>query len=194
MNNDNEQNNNNDDNPDNEEKIGVYLCHCGGNISDHVDVDKVAENVKGLPGVVKVQTNSFMCSDPGQGLVKQDIQEHGLNRIVIASCSPRTHEPLFRETMREAGLNPYLFEMTNIRDQCSWVHSNEPEAATEKSIELAKMAIARSRNLSPLQGSTLAVNQSGLVIGGGLTGMTAALSLAEQGFKVNLIHLGLILG
>ena len=116
------------------------------------------------------------------------IREHRLNRIVVASCTPRTHEPLFRETLREAGLNPYLFEMANIRDQCSWVHSAVPQSATEKATDLVKMAISRARFLSPLESGTLAVDQTGLVIGGGLSGMTAALALANQGFKVHLIE------
>ena len=116
------------------------------------------------------------------------IHEHRLNRIVVASCTPRTHEPLFRDTLRQAGLNQYLFELANIRDQCSWVHSAVPEAATQKAAELVKMSIARARRLVPLRESSFAVTQTGLVIGGGVSGMTAALALADQGFKVHLVE------
>jgi heterodisulfide reductase subunit A len=130
----------------------------------------------------------FTCSDTSLSNIKDMIRQHRLNRIVVASCTPRTHEPLFRETLREAGLNQYLFEMANIRDQCSWVHSTVPQSATEKATEMVKMAIARSRLLSPLEGGTLQVDQTGIVIGGGLSGMTSALALAEQGFNVHLIE------
>jgi heterodisulfide reductase subunit A2 len=130
----------------------------------------------------------FTCSDTSLSNIKDVIREHRLNRIVVASCTPRTHEPLFRETLREAGLNPHLFEMANIRDQCSWVHSAVAQSATEKAVELVKMAIARARVLLPLEGGTLKVDQTGLVIGGGLSGMTAALALANQGFPVHLIE------
>ncbi|MGA2172027.1 MAG: FAD-dependent oxidoreductase, partial [Sedimentisphaerales bacterium] len=128
------------------------------------------------------------CSDTSLSNIKDMIREHRLNRIVVASCTPRTHEPLFRETLREAGLNPYLFEMANIRDQCSWVHSAVPQSATDKATDLVKMAISRARLLSPLESGTLEVDQTGLVIGGGLSGMTSALALANQGLKVHLIE------
>jgi heterodisulfide reductase subunit A-like polyferredoxin len=179
---------------DEEPRIGVFICHCGMNIGSVVDVEHVTESIKDQDDVVFATHTMFTCSDTSLSNIKDMICEHRLNRIVVASCTPRTHEPLFRETLREAGLNPYLFEMANIRDQCSWVHSSEPESATEKAVELVEMAIARARCLSPLEGSTLAVDQKGLVIGGGLSGMTSALSLAEQGFKVHLVecsnHLG----
>lgn len=179
---------------DEEPRIGVFICHCGMNIASVVDVEHVTESIKNQDDVVFATHTMFTCSDTSLSNIKDMIHEHRLNRVVVASCTPRTHEPLFRETLREAGLNPYLFEMANIRDQCSWVHSSEPESATEKAIELVEMAIARARYLSPLEGSTLTVDQKGLVIGGGLSGMTAALALAEQGFKVNLVecsnHLG----
>ena len=173
---------------DEEPRIGVFVCHCGMNIASVVDVEGVVESVKSQPGVVTATHTMFTCSDTSLTNIKDTIREHRLNRVVVASCTPRTHEPLFRETLREAGLNPYLFELANIRDQCSWVHSNEPQAATEKAIELVKMAIARSTYLSPLEGSTLVVDQTGLVIGGGLAGMTAALALADQGFPVHLVE------
>jgi heterodisulfide reductase subunit A-like polyferredoxin len=169
-------------------RIGVFVCHCGMNIGSVVDVEQVVKNIEKLPGVVFASHTMFTCSDTSLSNIKDMIHEHRLNRVVVASCTPRTHEPLFRETLREAGLNPYLFEMANIRDQCSWVHSAVPQSATEKATELVKMAIARARLLTPLESGTLAVDQTGLVIGGGLSGMTAALALANQGFKVHLVE------
>jgi heterodisulfide reductase subunit A-like polyferredoxin len=171
---------------DEEPRIGVFVCHCGRNIGSVIDVERVAKTIEAEPGVVLATHTMFTCSDTSLSNIRAQIVEHRLNRIVVASCTPRTHEPLFRETMREAGLNPYLFEMANIRDQCSWVHSASPERATQKATELVKMAVSRSRLLSPLEPGTLAVDQKGLVIGGGLAGMTAALALANQGFKVHL--------
>jgi len=169
-------------------RIGVFVCHCGTNIASTVDVERVTKTISSDPQIVLATHSMYACSDASLSEVKNAIRDFRLNRIVVASCTPRTHEPLFRETLREAGLNPYLFELANIRDQCSWVHSSEPEAATEKAIELVRMAIARTRLLKPLIGETLAVNQDGLVIGGGLSGMTAALSLADQGFSVHLVE------
>jgi len=169
-------------------RIGVFVCHCGRNIGSVVDVENVVKAIESLPNVVHATHTMFTCSDTSLTNIREQIGKHRLNRIVVASCTPRTHEPLFRETMREAGLNPYLFEMANIRDQCSWVHSTSPQIATEKSVELVRMAIARAALLSSLEGSMLAVDQKGLVIGGGLSGMTAALALANQGFKVHLIE------
>ncbi|MEN6426853.1 MAG: FAD-dependent oxidoreductase [Phycisphaerales bacterium] len=169
-------------------RIGVFVCHCGRNIGSVVDVENVVKAIESLPNVVYATHTMFTCSDTSLSNIRDMIGKHRLNRIVVASCTPRTHEPLFRETMREAGLNPYLFEMANIRDQCSWVHSATPEVATRKSVELVKMAVARAGLLSPLEPGTLAVDQKGLVIGGGLSGMTAALALADQGFKIHLIE------
>ncbi len=173
---------------DEEPRIGVFVCHCGRNIGSVIDVERVTKDIEAERGVVFATHTMFTCSDTSLSNIRQQIVEHRLNRIVVASCTPRTHEPLFRETMREAGLNPYLFEMANIRDQCSWVHSGSPEIATQKATELVKMAVARSHLLSPLEPGTLAVDQKGLVIGGGLAGMTAALALANQGFKVHLVE------
>jgi len=173
---------------DEEPRIGVFVCHCGINIASVVDVERVTEAVANEPDVVMATHTMFTCSDTSLSNVKDMIREHRLNRVVVASCTPRTHEPLFRETLREVGLNQYLFELANIRDQCSWVHSSEPEAATEKAIELVRMSIARARLLEPLEGTSLAVDQSALVIGGGLSGLTAALSLGDQGFKVHLVE------
>lgn len=169
-------------------RIGVFVCHCGRNIGSVVDVENVVKAIESLPNVVYATHTMFTCSDTSLSNIRDMIGKHRLNRIVVASCTPRTHEPLFRETMREAGLNPYLFEMANIRDQCSWVHSATHEVATRKSVELVKMAVARAGLLSPLEPGTLAVDQKGFVIGGGLSGMTAALALANQGFKVHLIE------
>jgi heterodisulfide reductase subunit A-like polyferredoxin len=173
---------------DEDPRIGVFVCHCGMNIGSVVDVERVVKNIENLPDVIFASHTMFTCSNTSLSNIKDKIREHRLNRIVVASCTPRTHEPLFRETLREAGLNPYLFEMANIRDQCSWVHSAVPQSATEKATELVKIAIARARLLSPLESGTLEVDQTGLVIGGGLSGMTAALALANQGFKVHLIE------
>jgi heterodisulfide reductase subunit A len=171
-----------------EPRIGVFVCHCGKNIASVVDVERVAEAAGRQPNVVLATHTMYTCSDTSLDTIRQAIHEHRLNRVVVASCTPRTHEPIFRDTLREAGLNPYLFEQANIRDQCSWVHSGEPELATAKAIDLVNMAIGRSRLLSPLQESSFAVVQTGLVIGGGLSGMTAALALADQGFETHLIE------
>jgi heterodisulfide reductase subunit A len=173
---------------DEKPRIGVFVCHCGMNIASVVDVEGVVKNIENQPGVVVANHTMFTCSDTSLSNIKDMIREHRLNRIVVASCTPRTHEPLFRETLREAGLNPYLFEMANIRDQCSWVHTTQPQSATEKATELVKMAIARAHLLSPLESGTLQVNQTGLVIGGGLSGMTSALALANQGFVTHLVE------
>jgi heterodisulfide reductase subunit A len=173
---------------DEEARIGVFVCHCGINIASVVDVLRVVEEVKKQPGVVMVTHTMFTCSDASLSEIREMITEHRLNRIVVASCTPRTHEELFRETLKESGLNPYLFELANIRDQCSWVHYAVPGDATDKAIELVKMSIARARNLVPLGGESIPINQSACVIGGGVSGMTAALSLANQGFAVNLVE------
>jgi heterodisulfide reductase subunit A len=151
-------------------------------------VEKVADSVAKEPNVILATHTLFTCSDTSLVDIRNAIRDNRLNRIVVASCTPRTHEPIFRDTLREAGLNPYLFEMANIRDQCSWVHSTMPEKATQKAAELVRMAIARSRRLTPLQSSYSKVVQNGLVIGGGISGMTSALSLADQGFKTHLVE------
>jgi heterodisulfide reductase subunit A len=171
-----------------EPRIGVFVCYCGINIGAYVDVPSVAKYTKTLPNVAYVEENLYTCSQDTQKIIKENIKKHKLNRIVVASCSPRTHEPLFQDTIREAGLNPFLFEMANIRDQCSWVHMKEPNEATEKSKELIRMAVAKATLLQPLQQSSVEIIQSGLVIGGGLSGMTAALEMSKQGFKVDLIE------
>jgi len=171
-----------------EARIGVFVCHCGTNIAGVVKVPEVVEYAKTLPNVVYVENNLYTCSNDAQERIKEKITEQNLNRVVIASCTPRTHEPLFRNTMAEAGLNPYLFEMANIRDQCSWVHMHQPEEATRKSKDLVRMAIAKSRLLQPLQRHHLKIEKAALVIGGGISGMTASLSLAQQGYDVYLVE------
>ncbi len=169
-------------------RIGVFVCHCGSNIAAVVDVERVVQRTRQLPGVVLAETNVYTCADDNQDLMKIKIAEHRLNRVVVASCTPRTHEPIFRDTLRASGLNPYLLEMANIRDQCSWVHSGNPSAATDKAIDLVRMATARAANLVPLQEASAPVNNAALVVGGGIAGMTAALALAEQGFPVHLVE------
>ena len=171
-----------------EPRIGVFVCHCGINIGGVVKVPEVMEYAKTLPNVIIAEQNLYTCSQDTQEKIKEKIKEHKLNRIVVASCTPRTHEPLFQNTIREAGLNAYLFEMANIRDQCSWIHMHEPKAATRKSKDLVRMAVAKSRLLEPLENLTINVNQQALVIGGGASGMAAALELAKQGVKVHLVE------
>ena len=177
-----------------EPRIGVFVCHCGVNIGGYVDVPEVSRFARTLPNVAYAERNLFTCSQDTQEKIKKAIEEYGLNRVVVASCTPRTHEPMFRETLREAGLNPYLFEMANIRDQCSWVHMHEPKKATEKAKDLVRMAVAKARLIEPLQPVALPVNHRALVIGAGVAGMTSALTLAEQGFEVDLIERSNVLG
>jgi len=169
-------------------RIGVFVCHCGINIGGIVRVPAVVEYARSLPHVVYAEENLYTCSQDTQDRIKALIAEHDLNRVVVASCSPRTHEPLFQETIREAGLNPYLFEMANIRDQCSWVHMHLPEPATAKSKDLLRMAVAKARLLEPLYRTPVPVKQSALVIGGGVAGLTAALGLVRQGFPAFLVE------
>lgn len=179
---------------DEEPRIGVFVCHCGINIGGVVNVPRVRDYAGSLPFVVYVEDNLFTCSQDTQETMKKTIKEYNLNRVVVASCSPKTHEPLFQETIRERGLNKHLFEMVNIRDQCSWVHRTRPEEATEKAKDLICMAVARARFSEPLPHPRLAVNRSAIVVGGGVAGMVSALALANQGFKVCLVekedHLG----
>ena len=176
------------DNPEEQPRIGVYVCHCGLNIAQTVDCGKIAESVAGDDGVVVTSDIGYACSEPGQQQIKDDIREHGLDRIVIASCSPRLHEPTFRQMLKEAGLNPYVLEMANLREQCSWVHMNEPDEATEKAVDLVKMAISRVRLLEPLTEETLPLTKRTLVIGGGVAGIQAALDLADNGYDVIMVE------
>jgi heterodisulfide reductase subunit A-like polyferredoxin len=171
-----------------EPRIGVFVCNCGINIGGVVNVPDVREYARTLKNVVHVEDNLYTCSQDTQGKIKNAIQENHLNRVIVASCSPRTHEPMFRETCREAGLNKYLFEMANIRDQCSWVHMQQKEDATHKAKDLVRMAVANARLIRPLSEVALPVTHKALVIGGGVAGMTSALKLAEQGYEVFLLE------
>jgi heterodisulfide reductase subunit A len=169
-------------------RIGVFVCHCGINIGGTVRVPELVEYAKTLPDVVYSEDNLYTCSQDTQGHIKDIIREHSLNRVVVTSCTPRTHEALFQETIREAGLNRHLFTMANIRDQCSWIHMGEPDEATEKAKDLMRMALAKIRLVEPLPVIPLDVTQSALVIGGGPAGMASALSIANQGYEVDLVE------
>lgn len=169
-------------------RIGVYVCHCGLNIAGVVDCARVAEYASGLPGVAVSRDEGYSCSEPGQNRIKEDIREHNLNRVVVASCSPRLHESTFRQCVKEGGLNPYLLEMANLREQCSWVHARDKEGATEKAKDLVRSAVARSRSLSVREEFEVPVERSTLVIGGGVAGVQAALDLADSGYKVVLVE------
>ena len=177
-----------------EPRVGVFVCNCGINIAGVVDVSAVEEYAKTLPHVVFAGQNLFTCSQDSQERMKELIKEHRLNRVVVSACSPKTHEPIFMSTLEACGLNKYLFEMANIRNQNSWVHSNNPEVATAKAKKLVRMSVARAANLRPLKEKVIPVNKKALVIGGGIAGMTAALDLGGQGFEVFLVekepHLG----
>jgi heterodisulfide reductase subunit A len=174
----------NDDAP----RIGVFVCHCGLNIAGTVDCPKVAAETAKLDGVVHARDVQYACSEPGQHAITKDIVDLGLERIVIASCSPRLHEPTFRQMLERAGLNPYVLEMANLREQCSWVHIQEPGEATLKAVDLVGMAVARASRLEPLQSRKIALNKRTLVIGGGIAGIQAALDLADNGYDVVLVE------
>jgi heterodisulfide reductase subunit A-like polyferredoxin len=173
---------------DEPERVGVFICHCGINIGSVVNVPEVVEYARKLPGVTYAEHNLYTCSQDTQERIARQVQEHGLNRVVVASCTPRTHEPLFQDTLRQAGINPHLFEMANIREQDSWVHRASPETATEKAKQLAAMAVAKARRLRSISRNSFEVDRRALVIGGGLAGMTGALSIARQGFGVFLVE------
>ncbi len=170
-----------------ERKIGVYICHCGSNIAGIVDVEKVTEFAKGLPSVVVARNYKFTCSDPGQDMIRNDIKETQLNRVVVTSCSPRLHEPTFRRLLVSAGLNPYLFEMANIREHCSWVHEDKA-MATEKAKAMVNAAVRRVFYHEPLETMEVPVNPNTLVVGGGIAGIQAALEIADSGHKVYLVE------
>ena len=171
-----------------EPRIGVFICHCGLNIAGVLDIKELVEYAKTLPNVVYVKDNRYTCADPGQEEIRKGIKEHNLNRVVVAACSPRMHEPTFRRTVSDANLNPYLFEMANIREFSSWCHPSTPKEATEKAKDLIKMAVAKARLLRPLETIEVPVTNKALVVGGGIAGMNAALDLAEMGFKVYLLE------
>jgi len=170
-----------------EPRIGVYICHCGSNIAATVDVEEVAEYAKTLPAVVISRDYKFMCSDPGQDLIKKDIRELGVNRVVVASCSPQMHEPTFRRAVQDAGLNPYYFEMANIREHCSWVTESRKEA-TEKARALVSAAVHRVYYHQPLENKEVPVHPDTLIVGGGIAGIQAALEIANSGHRVYLVE------
>jgi heterodisulfide reductase subunit A len=169
-------------------RVGVFVCSCGTNIGGVVDVSAVTEYAKSIPRVIHAEHNLYTCSEAGLTSIKESIKAHNLNRVVVASCTPRTHEPLFRKACEEAGLNQYLFEMANIREHDSWVHPHEKEKATEKAKDIVRMAVGKAVLLEPQTEPEVEVKGSALVIGGGVAGMTAALSMASQGFKIYLIE------
>lgn len=173
---------------DEEPRVGVFICHCGINIGGYLDVPRLVKFVEGLPGVGFVDANLYTCSEDTQKKIVAAIQTHKLNRVVVAACTPRTHEPLFQKSLRDASLNPYLMEMTNIREQCSWVHMDRPQEATAKAEQLLRMNVAKARLLQPITEAKIPVTQTALVLGGGVAGMTAALSLGDQGYETVLVE------
>jgi len=168
-------------------RVGVFVCDCGTNIASVVDTEKVAEAARKIPGVIFATTYKYMCSDPGQELIRNSIREHELEQVVIASCSPRMHEPTFRKAVEAGGINGYLFEMINIREQDSWVHRNRSQA-TGKAIDLVRMAVSKVLRNTPLQISSIPITKKALVIGGGIAGMQAALDIADAGYPVVLVE------
>jgi len=176
------------DKKDQDIKIGVFICHCGSNIAGYLDMEALSDYAQTLPNVTFVQRNLYSCSEGGINEIKNGIKEQNLNRVVVASCTPRTHEPLFRSSCEEAGLNPYLFEMVNIRDQCSWVHMREQEDGTAKAKDLIRMGVAKAALLQPQESITSEVCARALVIGGGIAGMTASTALADRGYEVILVE------
>lgn len=169
-------------------RIGVFVCDCGLNIAGTVDTESVAQYAETLDEVVAVVRNKYTCADPGQNEIKKAIIEHQLNRVVVASCTPKIHEPTFRQCVADAGLNPYLYEMANIREHCSWVHQDEKQKATEKAKDLVRNAVARVRLLEPQLESEVPVTRAALVIGGGVAGIQSALDLADAGHQVYLVE------
>jgi len=176
------------DKQDEKPRIGVFVCHCGSNIGGFVDVPSVAEYAKTLPDVVYATDNLYTCAEDGLSAIREGISKHNLNRVIVASCTPRTHAPLFQATCESAGLNKYLFTFVNIREHCSWVHMKERERATKKARDLIRMGVARARLLAPQEEAKVEVTPVGMVIGGGVSGMTAALSMADMGFQVHLVE------
>lgn len=169
-------------------RIGVFLCHCGTNIGGVVDVPKLAEMARALPDVAHVEENKYCCSEPGQDQIIKAIKEHQLQRVVVASCSPRMHEGTFQKAIAKAGLNPYMFEMANLREHCSWVHAKEPEKATNKAYDLVKKAVAKVAKVKPLFEEYIPITKKALVIGGGIAGMQSAIDIADAGYQVVLIE------
>ncbi len=169
-------------------RIGVFVCECGRNIAGTVDCEAVRQHASTLPDVAVAMLNRYTCSDPGQQEIKRAIAEHNLTRVVVASCSPRLHEPTFRACLAQAGLNPYLLDMANIREHCSWVHQNDPAGATRKAADTVTMAVARARHLRTQREIEVPVTRAALVIGGGIAGIQAALDLADAGHHVYLVE------
>lgn len=176
------------ENNDKDIRIGVFICHCGSNIAGYLDMEALADYTETLPHVAFVQENLYSCSESGINDIKKGIKEHHLNKVVVASCTPRTHEPLFRCSCEEAGLNPYLFEMVNIRDQCSWVHMQQQQDATIKAQDLIRMGVAKAALLEPQEPIISDVQARALIIGGGLSGITAAIALADRNYEVVLVE------
>jgi heterodisulfide reductase subunit A len=169
-------------------RIGVYVCHCGSNIAGVIDPQTAAEYAATLPGVVRAINAPYACADSGQSLIKEDIKKYNLNRVVVAACSVRMHEPTFRATVAEAGLNPFLMEMANIREQCTWAHGHDPAGALAKAKDLIASAVAKASFLVPLQMIKVPVTKRALVIGGGVAGISAALDLGDQGIETILVE------
>jgi heterodisulfide reductase subunit A len=177
-----------EENEEEKPRIGVFVCHCGLNIGSVVDCAAVAEFAGKLPDVVHAADSKYTCAEPGQQEIKNAIAEHELNRVVVASCSPLMHEPTFRAALTEAGLNPYLLEMANLREHCSWVHAGKKKEATEKAKDLVAMAVGKATLLEPQEEVEVKVLQKALVIGGGIAGIQASLDLADAGYKVYLVE------
>jgi len=174
---------------DNEElRVGVYVCHCGSNIAGVIDPKEVVEFAEGLPDVVRATDTLYACADSGQRLIKEDIKKYNLNRVVVSACSVRMHEPTFRAAVSEAGLNPFLMEMANIREQCTWAHGHDREGALEKAKDLTASAVAKTHFLTSLDMIDVPVTQKAMVIGGGVAGISASLDLAEQGIQTILVE------
>ncbi len=169
-------------------RIGVYVCHCGTNIAGVIDPAEVAEFASTLPGVVVAKNTHYACADSGQALIQQDVKDYDLNRVVVAACSPRLHEPTFRACVAEVGLNPFLFEMANIREQDTWVHSHEPESALQKAKDMVASHVAKARYLTPLSMIEVPVTKRALVIGGGIAGISTALDLADMGVETIIVE------
>jgi len=175
--------------PNNEElRIGVYICHCGSNIAGVINPKEVVEFAEGLPNVVRATDTLYACADSGQRLIKEEIKKHHLNRVVVSACSVRMHEPTFRAAVAEAGLNPFLMEMANIREQCTWAHGHDQQGALEKAKDLTASAVAKTRFLTELNMIDVPVTQKAMVIGGGVAGISASLDLAEQGIQTILVE------